>query len=222
VLCRGIDVPTRTNAVILARVMPLRSISPRAIVVLGVLAAAGCGPSGSYVWVSELPREYAIRPGGDYLIGDGDTVNVRVFNQEALSTRAKVRSDGRLAMPALGDVEVRGKRPSALKAELEARLKDYVNAPSVTVTVEEFQPIVVAVLGEVAHPGSFPVDPRASVAHVLATAGGLTDYASRDRIFVIRTAPRPMRVRFTYAELAQGSPAAAGFAMHGGDLMVVE
>lgn len=187
------------------------------------LGLGACGASGSYVWVGELPKEYTARlTPGDYLIGDGDTVNVRVFNQEALSTRAKVRIDGRLALPVLGDIEVRGKRPTALKAELEGRLKDYVNAPSVTVTVEDYQLIVIAVLGEVTRSGNYPFDPRASVAQVLAQAGGLTDYASRDRIFVVRSAPRPMRVRFTYEEISHGDPKSAGFALRDGDLVVVE
>jgi polysaccharide biosynthesis/export protein len=192
-------------------------------IALAMGAVVGCGASGSYVWVNELPKEYTSRAApAEYRIGDGDTVNVRVFNQEALSTRAKVRSDGRLALPVLGDVEVRGKRPSALKTELEARLKDYVNAPSVTVTVEEVQPVVVSVLGEVGHPGAFPLDPRATVADALAHAGGLTDYASRDKIFVVRNAPRPMRVRFTFEDIAHGAPASAGFVLANGDLLVVE
>jgi polysaccharide export outer membrane protein len=182
----------------------------------------GCSSTGPFVWIQDMPREYTARQTGDYLINDGDMVNIRVFNQESLSTRARVRSDGRLALPVLGDVDVRGKRPSALKTELEARLKGYVNSPSVTVTVEEFQLISISVLGEVAHPGAFPLDPRATVAQVLAVAGGLTDYASRDRIFVVRTAPQPVRVRFTYEAIAQGSPASAGFVLQNGDLVVVD
>jgi len=190
---------------------------------LSTAGIGGCTTSGSYVWVQDLPREYvAGRSPSEYLITDGDTVSITVFNQVALSTHAKVRSDGRLAMPALGDIEMRGKHPTALKKELEARLKDYINAPSVTVTVEDFQPIVVSVLGEVAHPGAFPLDPRATVAQVLATAGGLTDYASRDRIFLVRTAPQPIRARFTYADVLQGEPKSAGFVLRSGDLLVVE
>jgi polysaccharide export outer membrane protein len=155
-------------------------------------------------------------------VRDGDVLNVRVFNQDALSTRARVRSDGRIAMPAIGDIEVRGKRPSSLKAELEARLKDYVNAPSVTVTVDEFQPITVAVLGEVARPGTFPSDPHATIAQILAAAGGLTEYASRDSIYVVRAAPAPLRIRFTYDDVSRGEPRTAAFSLRQGDLVVVE
>jgi polysaccharide export outer membrane protein len=207
------------------------------LLLAATLLLASCSGAGSYVWAAQLPPDLAAR-GTDqsYVIRDGDVVNVRVFNQEALSTRAKVRSDGRVAMPVLGDVEFRGRRPSSLKGELEARLKDYVNAPSVTVTVEEFQPITVSILGEVTKAGSYPLDPRATVAQVLASAGGLTDFASKDRIFVVRmpraviggaphaAAPTsaPLRVRFTYEQISRGDPASAGFALQDGDLVVVE
>ena len=192
--------------------------------VLGLALLGACSGTGPYVWVNDLPRDYTVRPSaGEYLIGDGDTVNIRVFNQESLSTKAKVRSDGRLAVPVIGDVDARGKRPTALKGELEARLKDYVNAPSVTVSVEDFQPIVVSVLGEVTKVGTYPVDPRTSLAQVLAYAGGLTDYASRDHIYVVRAAsPQRVRVRFTYEDISRGAAPSAGFVLHDGDLVVVE
>jgi len=193
------------------------------LLALVLLAAGGCSGPGAYVWVSQLPAQYTARPSdSSYLIRDGDMLNIRVFNQEAMSTRARVRIDGRIAMPALGDVEVRGKKPSALKAELEAKLKDYVNAPSVTVSVDESQPVQITVLGEVAHPGSLALDPRATVAQVLAASGGLTDYASRDSIFVVRPGPAPMRVRFTYEGISRGSPACQGFVLQDGDLVVAE
>jgi polysaccharide export outer membrane protein len=199
----------------------LKTFRMLAVALLG--SAFACSGPGQYVWVNELPAEYLARsPDQSYVIRDGDTLNIRVFNQEALSTKAKVRSDGRMAMPALGDIDVRGKHPAALKAELEARLKDYVNAPSVTVTVEEFQPITVSVLGEVAKAGSYPMDPRATIGQVLASAGGLTEFASRDSIFVVRAGPPAVRVRFTYEDVSRGAPTSVAFVLHDGDLVVVE
>ena len=195
----------------------------RALAGVVLLGVAACSSSGQYVWVTELPADYVTRaPDQGYVIRDGDTLSIRVFNQEALSTRAKVRTDGRIALPALGDIDVRGKRPAVLKAELEARLKDYVNAPSVTVTVEEVTPIVVSVLGEVTKAGSYPLDPRATLAQVLASAGGITEFASRDSIYVVRAGPPAMRVRFTYEDVSRGAPASSGFILRDGDLVVVE
>jgi polysaccharide export outer membrane protein len=185
--------------------------------------SGGCAGPGNFVWVNDLPAA-ATAPSSDsdYVIRDGDLVNIKVLTQEPLSTRARVRSDGRIAMPAIGDIEVRGKRPSAVKAEIEPRLKDYVNAANVTVTVEEFQPITVNVLGEVTRPGSYPFDPRATLAQVLATAGGLNDYASRDSIFLVRATPQPMRVRFTWEDVTRGEPRSTTFPLRHGDLVVVE
>jgi polysaccharide biosynthesis/export protein len=206
-----------------AAVLRVSALLGPVLVAFALAASSGCSGPGSYVWVAELPPDLTSRPSEQgYLIRDGDVVSVRVFNQEALSTRAKVRSDGRIAIPVLGDIEVRGRKPSALKGELEARLKDYVNAPSVTVSVEEFQPITVSVLGEVTKAGSFALDPRASVAQVLASAGGLTDYASKDRIFVVRALPKPLRVRFTYEDVTRGAAPSSGFVLHDGDLVMVE
>lgn len=187
------------------------------------LLCAACAGPGKFVWVSDLPAQYTTRPDeGRYLIRDGDMLSIRVFNQEALSTRARVRNDGYIAVPALGDVQARGKSPSDLKTEVESRLKGYVNAPSVTVTVEELQPIVISVLGEVQRAGTYPLDPRATVAQVLANAGGLTDYASRVGIYVVRAGPQPLRVRFRWEDIERGASQATGFVLKNGDLVVVE
>ncbi len=186
------------------------------------LGLCACGGAGHYVWAKDLPTA-AVSP-HEYLIGAGDLISIRVVNQDSVSTHARVRTDGRIALPLLGDVEVRGKTPSSLRAELEARLKEYIVAPSVTVNVEEVAPVMVSVLGEVAHPGVVKLDPNASVAEALASAGGLTDYANRDRIFVVRRESKadPLRVRFTFDGLEGSDPAAIRFGLRRGDVVVVE
>jgi len=178
-----------------------------------------CTGAGTYVWAKDLPAAHSTQ---GYLIATGDTISVRVINQDSMSTRARVRSDGRVALPLLGDVEVRGKTPSSLREELEARFKQYLVAPSVTVNVEEVAPVLVSVLGEVAHPGVVKLDPNASVSEALAGAGGLTDYANRDRIFVVRRADKPLRIRFTFDGLEGSDPAAVRFNLRRGDVVVVE
>ena len=189
-------------------------------------AASACSGTGRYVWLNELPAESFTQAESEYVIHDGDLLDVHVFNQDPLSAHARVRSDGRIAMPVIGDIEVRGRRPSAVRADIETRLKNGVLVdPSVTVTVAETQPITVSVLGEVSKAGTYPVTGRANVAQALAAAGGLTEYASKDRIFLVRAAQpgqEPLRIRFTYDDISRGDPRSVAFTLRQGDLVVVE
>src|SRR5258708_38414621 len=89
-----------------------------AVCLAGAMASVAWSGSGQYVWFTNLPPA-AANPPRDYLINVGDTVDVRVLNHEEVSIKYKVRVDGRIAVPLIGEVEARGKRPSALRAELE-------------------------------------------------------------------------------------------------------
>jgi polysaccharide export outer membrane protein len=124
-------------------------------------------------------------------------------------------------MPFLGDVEVRGKAPAQLSTELAARFKEYVNSPFVTVTLEEPHPTTVSVLGEVSHPGVYTVEGAAGVLQALAAAGGLTEYAGHDSIFVVRRSSAS-RIRFSIASLSEGTSRSAGFRLQAGDAVMVE
>lgn len=192
----------------------------RELIVLGALASSACAGPGQYIWAKDLPASADFS--NEYFISTGDVISVRVVNQDSMSTKARVRTDGRVALPLLGDIEVRGKKPASVRAELEARLKEFIVAPSVTVNVEDIAPVLVSVLGEVARPGVIQLDATGGVAQALAGAGGLTDYANHDRIFVVRGGDRPVRVRFTYDELSSGEPAALKFGLRRGDVVVVE
>lgn len=188
-----------------------------ALLAVLVTATGGCSTT-PYVWVNDLPKDQA---GQEYVVGSGDVLNVRVFNQDNMSTRARVRSDGKIAVPFLGDVNVRGRTPSAISKELETRFKEFVVSPVVTITVEETQPTAVSVLGEVSHPGIYTVDGSSGVLQALAAAGGLTEYASRGGIYVVRRDP-PEHIRFTFDGLTQAASRAATFRLHAGDVVVVE
>lgn len=186
-----------------------------------MLLAACYTPSGAFIPVSDFEAPAT----GDYLVSPGDVLQVRVFQQEAMSARVKVRADGKVSLPFVNEVQVAGKPPAGIAAELQVKLKDFVNTPVVTVSVEETRPLTVSVLGEVVRPGAVTLDPGAGVLQALAGAGGLTDFAQRDGIFVLRTVvgrPQPVRVRFTWDELTRGVGKAAGFGLMAGDVVVAE
>ncbi len=178
----------------------------------------GCSGGGSYIWASQLPVDSSADA---YLIAPGDLLSVRVYNQENLSTHARVRSDGKIAMPLVGEVYVRGRPPATLSRELEARLKEFMVSPTVTITVEETAPTSVTVIGQVVHPGMYTVDATSGVLQALAVAGGFNDYASHGSIYLLRRSTA-QRIRFTFANLTHPEDRGAMFTLRSGDVVVVE
>jgi polysaccharide biosynthesis/export protein len=196
----------------------------RAILFLSLATAASsaaCAGPGSYVWYSQLSPE-ALAEANEYLVSVGDMLNIRVLGHEDMSTHVRVRSDGRVAVPIIGEIAAAGKRPSALRSEIEGRLKDYLVMPSVTLNIDESLPLRITILGEVTRPGVFPVEPNTSLAQALALGGGVTEYATRDRIFLVRTTPQPTRIRFTWEAVTRDLGRAAAFPVRAGDVIVVE
>lgn len=190
---------------------------------LAAAALAACGTRGAFIPVEEYPSP---APETEYRIAPGDILGVRVWNQDSMSNaRARVRDDGKISVPFLQDVDVAGTTPSELSQRLQTKLKIYVVNPVVTITVEELQPLKVSVLGEVARPGEFELQRGAGVLAAIAAAGGLTDYAHRDALYVLRTSPDakgPTRIRFRYGSLTGGEKPAASFRLKAGDVVVAE
>ena len=190
-----------------------------------VLVSAGCSSAtkGPFVWVDALPPTETAAPLGQYVIGPGDALNIQVWDQDKMSAHARVRSDGQISLPFLNDVTAAGKTPVTLARDLEARLKNLIVTPQVTVAVEEPMPLRISVLGEVLEPGLHNIDPGAGVAQALAAAGGLKEFAHKDRIFVLREGSTPpQRIRMTYQALTGVQGRAASLRLRPGDVVVVE
>ena len=64
--------------------------------------------------VSKLPWFALSDPAVTQMVNVGDTINIRVYEQESISTRVKIRSDGRVEMPFVGELQVAGKQPFAV------------------------------------------------------------------------------------------------------------
>jgi len=175
---------------------------------------------GPFVWVDQYTQPDPSAAG--YIISPGDSLSVRVWNQDGMSARVRVREDGKISLPFLNDVTAAGYSPNALSAQLQTRLKDFIANPVVTIALEEPRPFSVAVMGEVVRAGSFTVEPNAGVLSVLAAAGGLGEYAHKDRIFVVRSRPSPTRIRFSYDSLTNTTGMAPHFRLMPGDVVVVE
>ena len=190
------------------------------VLLLPVVALLGCASPGPFVWVDNYKEPPAV-PEKSTVLVPGDVITIRVYNQPDMSTKTRVRNDGKVSMPFLNDVDAAGMTPVALAKQLQVKLKEYINTPVVTISLDEARPYVIAVTGEVAKPGVFALDPGSGVLAALASAGGLSPFASQDRIFVIRQQP-PARIRFSYTALQNGDVKSIQFQLRQGDAVVVE
>jgi polysaccharide biosynthesis/export protein len=187
-----------------------------------VVLTTGCAGAGEFKWFRDLPASERSQVTGDYVIGVGDQISIRVYEQEALSGDAKIRTDGKIAMPLVGELMVAGRRPLELSKEIERRLKEFVVSPRVTVNVTQSQPISIAVVGAVRSVGTLSLDPPAPLVEALAKSGGLGDYADESKIFVLRQFPAFERIRFTWKSIVRNEGSAASFRLQTGDVVVVE
>ncbi len=189
--------------------------------VLALSSAAACASRGPYVWAD---RYASPAPTAEYVVTPGDILAVQVWDNDKISTRARVRPDGRITVPLLNDVPVAGSTPPQVARDLEQRLRqaNLVITPHVSVALDESRPVSISVLGKVVHSGSFALADGSGIADALATAGGLTEFAHEDRIYVMRRAPEPVRIRFTFGAITGGSPQAASFRLRSGDVVVAE
>jgi polysaccharide biosynthesis/export protein len=141
----------------------------------------------------------------DYKLTMGDKLRVEVYRDEQLSQTLQIRPDGRITLPLVGDVMAAGKTSAELRDTLTEELGEFVRNPEVTVIVIETVPMNVYVIGEVRSPGAQPVKGETSILQVLAMAGGVTEWAKRKDIRVLRPGPTgDTIIPFNYNDAVNG------------------
>lgn len=122
----------------------------------------------------------------EYAIGAEDVLDIVVWDNTDISRSVPVRPDGKISLPLVNDVQAAGFTPMQLRETLARSLGQYLAAPSVSVIVREVHSFKVTVIGEVKLAGRYELRSRATVLDVLAMAGGLTDYAERGKLLLLR------------------------------------
>ncbi len=146
---------------------------------------------------------------------------VAVWKNEAMSQTVPVRPDGMISLPLLHDVPAAGLTPMELKDLLAKRLAEFIPGPEVSVIVQEVHSPKVSVIGEVIHPGRYDLKSRTTVLDLLAQAGGLTEFAARSRIVIMRPGgKRAERILFNYNKVISDG-ASGNIELRPGDIVLV-
>ena len=194
--------------------MGLRSWTLWAWVVgLGTCFTGGCASAPT-----ALPQSVAA---GEYRIGLDDVVEVAVWRDGDLSRTVPVRPDGKISLPLVGEVPAAGRTAEELQLDIVHRLEPYLTGPKVTVIVKEINAPRFFVMGEVTHPGAFPLRSPVTVLQGLAQAGGLAEFADQNAIVLLRNAGEGVhRYSLRYDDLVEGKPEKAVFLAPGDTLVV--
>jgi|SRR5688572_6504900 polysaccharide biosynthesis/export protein len=156
-----------------------------------------------------------------YRIGPEDVLDISVWKNPELSRTVPVRPDGKVSLPLVNDIQAAGLTPNDLRLQLTKRLSEYVPSPEVAVIIREVHSAKVSVIGLVRTPGRYEVKSPATVLDLIALAQGFTDFASRDRIVVLRqNGGTPTRIPFNYRKIADGTEQ-DNFFVQPGDIIVV-
>jgi polysaccharide export outer membrane protein len=158
----------------------------------------------------------------EYLIGPEDVLDITVWkNCPDLCRTVPVRPDGKLSLPLVNDVQASGLTPMDLRQHLTDQLSEYLPSPEVSVIVREVHNFKVAVVGSVKMPGDYEIKSQATVLELIARAQGLTEFANRDKVVVLRqNGTKTERIKFNYRKVAEGDDQ-DNFYVRAGDIIVV-
>ncbi len=190
--------------------------SPKSKEVRSVASAATPGSD----WRAEI-NPAKVNP-DEYMVGEADVLRVNVWKEPELSEQVIVRPDGKISLPLVTEVKVAGMTPSQIQQLLTERLKAFIVAPQVTVTVTDIRSKTVYITGEVMRAGEYPMLAPMTVLQLIAKAGGVSAYANRHGIFVLRYVDgKPVRYSFNYNEVLKGRNVGQDVELRPGDTVVV-
>jgi polysaccharide biosynthesis/export protein len=182
-----------------------------------VLATTGCA-SSTYDYSKEPdPRKR------EFVLGASDQLRVNVWKNPEMSTDARVRPDGTITMPLIGDMQAAGRTPSELQKEITAKLTNYVKeGPVVSVAVTEVNSYRFTVGGNVEHGGIFTAKYYVTVSEAVAMGGGLNKFANPHKLVIVRNDGHSVRrVPIDYERVASGMHPEEDLPLVAGDSLFV-
>jgi polysaccharide biosynthesis/export protein len=201
----------------------MKGIRKQALIMSAMLVASPA------LWAQQGPQPAPVVPPAaevatdpTYVIGPDDVLAILFWRDKDTSAEVKVRPDGQITLPLLNDIHAAGLTPDQLRAEIQKAAEQYFEEPNVSVVVQQVNSRKVYITGNVGQPGPYPLTSRTTVLQLIATAGGLANFAKRDRIVVMRTEKgQTQSYKFNYKDVSQGKNLAQNIELRPGDTVIV-
>lgn len=160
-----------------------------------------------------------IEPPAGYVIGAGDVLGIKFWQQTDLSGDVVVRPDGKISIPLLNDVQAAGQTPQQLSENLSSVAKRWVQDPNVTVIIRQINSRAVFITGRVVRAGRYPLNGSTSILQLIAMAGGLAEWADVENVMLMR-ADQTTR-RFNYKDVVSRKNLDQNVELMPGDTIIV-
>jgi len=191
----------------------MKSIVSRSIYALFLVATVSCLGFGQVAPASQADAQQTAGSSGtaepapapgtkahddSYLIGNDDKLAISVWKEPDLTKTLPVRSDGKISLPLVGEIQAAGRTPLQLETEIANRLKNYITVPEVTVIVEAINSKKYNILGQIGRPGAYLLTLSTTVMDAIAAAGGFKDFAKSKGVYILRQNPDGTQTRFNF------------------------
>ena len=183
----------------------------------GALAAIGGAAGGGADLSTSKPHD------SSFVIGNDDRLSINVWKEPDLTQAVPVRSDGKISLPLIGEVQAAGRTPLQLEGDIKEKLRAFITEPDVTVMVLQINSQKFNILGRVVKPGSYPLTATTTVLDAIALAGGFQDFAKQKSIYILRANATggESRIPFNYKDVIKGKHAGQNIRLEPHDTIIV-
>ena len=157
-----------------------------------------------------------------FCLGPEDVLEIYVWKDEVLTRKVLVRPDGKISFPLIGDIHAQGRTVEELRQAIENKMKAFVPDAPVSVMLVLVVSPKIYVVGKVLKPGVYIMGTTLRVVQALAMAGGITPFANKDNILIIRQENGSQKTfKFDYNKIADGKKLEQNIYLKRGDTVVV-
>lgn len=190
------------------------------------LIADSNAPTKGELEVEQVQYDFAAEK-DEYRLGANDVLDIFVLDHPELSSQrvnlgeisgTTIRKDGKVHLPVIGDLEAAGRTVTQFEEALRTEAARYIVDPEVHVEILRYEAKKFYVLGEVARPGSYPVDGDTTLIEAIGLAGGVPPTGDLESATVVR---KGELLPINLADVLRRGDVSRNVYMRAGDLVYV-
>lgn len=172
--------------------------------------------------IGGLPPDSQSAMTSQYTIGPEDVLQIYVWKQPDISVTVPVRSDGKISVPLINDIQAAGRTPHELKDVITQKLTEFIETPTVSVIVRAINSLTISVSGYVNAPGVYKIGREITVVEAILLAGGLSELANPEDIRIIRKKNELEKIyQVNYEAILTGKDMKQNIRIYPGDAIIV-